>query len=69
MMPKMDGLALLRELRTRDAFAEVPVVVASCVAAEDAPHDVPRLAKPLSRQPVLDAIDRYLVARRDRAPV
>jgi CheY-like chemotaxis protein len=63
MMPGMDGWALLRELRAREALPGVPIVVASSAPASLIPSDLPRIAKPLRWQPVVDMLRRYLGPR------
>ncbi len=61
MMPKLDGLAVHRVLRSQADLASIPVLFATCVDDDRLPRDVPRVAKPLSVGPLLAAVHRYRI--------
>jgi CheY-like chemotaxis protein len=59
MMPKLDGLGVLRVLRSQADLASIPVLFATSVDDDRLPRDVPRLSKPLGVGPLVAAVHRY----------
>jgi DNA-binding response OmpR family regulator len=57
MMPLMDGLEMLAELKERPATAAIPVIVMSAI---DPSHPHPKLRKPFRLDELDDEIDRAL---------
>ncbi len=64
MMPVMDGIQFLKELRAREELKRIPVLVTS--ATSHKPRSVQGfLPKPIALATLLEAVNRY--ARPDRA--
>ncbi len=59
IMPVMDGIELLGELRKRPALAAVPVVVVSAASTISAPPGVPVLPKPFSLDTFLSVVKAH----------
>lgn len=57
MMPIMDGETLLKELKRSEAFASIPVVIATS-APHRAPRGTPVLPKPVDLKELWDYISR-----------
>jgi signal transduction histidine kinase len=73
MMPQMDGLELLRELRNDESTAQIPVLLLSARAGEEASVGGLRagaddyLVKPFSRHELLARIESRLATARQQA--
>jgi CheY-like chemotaxis protein len=66
LVPKLDGLALCRRLKSDPATSDIAVLVFSLLAAERRAQDAGAdafLSKPLSAQGLKDAVRRILAAR------
>jgi CheY-like chemotaxis protein len=63
MMPEMDGIELIRHLRSRPSTAAIPVVAMTAAATDQAKRDARRLGaadvlkKPIDSQTLLDRIN------------
>jgi len=71
LVPKLDGLALCRRLKTDTATRGIAVLVFSLLAAEGRAHDAGAdafLGKPLAAQRLTDTVRRLLASRRASAP-
>lgn len=60
LMPVMDGIEFITELRRRPALSCVPVVVLSASSTALPPADVPIIRKPFGLQQLLDAVAAHL---------
>jgi CheY-like chemotaxis protein len=70
LVPKLDGLALCRRLKSDPATKDIAVLVFSLLAAERRAHDAGAdafLIKPLSPQGLKDAVRRVLAGRGEPA--
>lgn len=71
MMPKMDGLTLIRHLRRDPATADLPVIIASAVRDEDLLAEARALGvravlvKPFRHEELIAAVERALAERDD----
>jgi CheY-like chemotaxis protein len=66
MMPRVSGLELIREMRSRDGFRDVPVIMISCADLPDGMRDENIqgfLRKPFSVKDLLREINRLLEGR------
>jgi CheY-like chemotaxis protein len=66
LVPKLDGLALCRRLKSDPATRDIAVLVFSLLAAERRAQDAGAdafLSKPLSAQALKDAVQRLLSGR------
>src|SRR4051812_46566053 len=66
LVPKLDGLALCRRLKSDPATSDIAVLVFSLLAAERRAQDAGAdafLSKPVSAQGLKDAVRRILAAR------
>jgi CheY-like chemotaxis protein len=63
MMPEMDGLELIRHLRSRPSTAEIPVVVMTAAESDEAKREARRLraadvlAKPVEPRTLLERVN------------
>ncbi len=59
MMPVMDGLTLIRELRNDAELRDIPVVLmsAGAIPSERQPDDIPFLRKPFQIDELISAIE------------
>ena len=63
MMPEMDGIELIRHLRSRPSTAEIPVVVMTAAESDEAKREARRLgaadvlAKPIEPRTLLDRVN------------
>lgn len=70
LVPKLDGLALCRRLKSDPATRDIAVLVFSLLAAERRAQDAGAdafLAKPLSAQGLKDAVRNLLARRSERS--
>jgi CheY-like chemotaxis protein len=62
MMPELDGIELIRRLRSRPATAAIPIVLMTAAATEEAKQDARQLGvadileKPVDSQALLDRV-------------
>lgn len=69
MMPELDGLSLVRQIRDMPRFAETPIVVVSAKSMQEDHEEVVQaganglLSKPFTSQELLLTIQRHLNAR------
>jgi CheY-like chemotaxis protein len=65
MMPDMDGIAVIREMRAKPVTAPIPIVILSAGFELDAPEQVTAagaqgyLSKPINVQELQDVIDKF----------
>jgi CheY-like chemotaxis protein len=70
MLPALDGIRLVHELRRHPATRDVPVVLMSCARpGKDELRDVPFLAKPFDLDEVLEIVARHIASPADEAPL
>jgi two-component system response regulator MprA len=71
LVPKLDGLALCRNLKSDPATRDIAILVFSLLSAERRAHDAGAdafLSKPLSAQSLKDAVRELLTRRSRRVP-
>lgn len=59
LMPIMNGIELIENLRSRPDLAKIPVVVVSAASTAQPPRGVPLLKKPVGYDTLLREVQKY----------